>query len=86
MNLLEIPEVEKFLLDECGMPSATWSTLYASFAPDAPNAEEGNAEAYLQCSISNAITFFHGAKYLEIAAVLKLNQLKTATVNVNLMG
>ena len=76
---VEMPLVENFLINECGMSRKTWTHMCSSYGPDAQPAAASDADDptqpdYLQRSITNAVEFFMEAKYLDIVDVLRVRE------------
>ena len=79
---VELPLVEDVLVNNCGMPRATWDNWYTLVGPDryvlgggVQDEEEDEFDTtltdYLQRSITNTIGFFQNAKYLDIIRLAK---------------
>ena len=73
---VEMPLVENFLINECGMSRKTWTHMFSSYGPDAhpSDADDPTQPDYLQRSITNVVKFFIEAKYLDIVDVLRVRE------------
>ena len=79
--IVELPLVEKILLDECGLSRTQWEAMYANVGADcgAPTTANDKLRSssqthYLERPISNAVSFFMDAKYLAILNMVDIEK------------